>query len=256
MKIGISLSGGGARGVAHLGVLQALQEMDIRPHLLAGVSAGAMVGAMYAQGYSPKEILPIVMKLKVSNFLQPSAFRKPGWFNLEKMDKILRQYIPHNSFENLQIPLTVSATDVNLGETIYYSEGELIKPIIASACVPVLFSPVHFQNRILVDGGIINSLIYEPLSTNCQIKIGVHTNPFDKNYPIKSTRGLLARCLSLAIHSNARTNFSKFDLVIEPSALSRFSAVHLSKAKQIYDIGYKAVWDIRKDIEALLKKNS
>jgi NTE family protein len=254
MDIGISLSGGGARGVAHLGILQALNEMGIFPTQLAGVSAGAMVGAMYAHGYPPKEILTIIQRLKISNFLHPSSFRKPGLFNLEKTDKILHQYLPQNTFESLRIPLTVSATDVTSGQTFFFSKGELIKPVIASACVPGLFSPVHFDGKILVDGGIINSLIYEPLMDKCAIKIGAHTNPFDKDYPLKSTRSLLARCLSLAIHSNARANFHQFDLIIEPTALSRYSAIHLRKAGEMYQIGYDATKRIRADIEKLLAK--
>jgi NTE family protein len=247
MKIGITFSGGGARGIAHLGVLQALNELGIFPDKIAGVSAGAIAGAMYAHGYAPKEILEIVSQFKISSFFNLSRFNRPGILNIEKFEPHLFKHLPHNRFEDLKIPLVVSATDVNLGEAVYFSEGELIKPLLASSCIPVLFSPIEFQGRWLVDGGIINGMIVEPLQ-DCEVIIGVHSNPFDKGYAIKSTHTLMVRCLTLSIHSNARSNFKNCDVVIEPLSLTKISALRLDKAKEIYQLGYEAVWEKKEEI--------
>ncbi|MCU0443901.1 MAG: patatin-like phospholipase family protein [Microscillaceae bacterium] len=248
MQIGVTLSGGGARGIAHLGVLEALEELGVYPNRLAGVSAGAMVGAMYAQGYAPRKILEIISDLKLSDFFRPSPFKMPGIFNLEKMTALLLKYLPHNSFNQLKIPLTISATEVNLGELVYFSEGELIKPILASCCVPVMFSPIQFEGKMLIDGGVINSMVVEPLEADCQLIIGVHTNPFDKNQPIKSTRSLMARCFNLVMHSNARANFSRCDLVIEPIDLKNITPFKLGKAEEIFQIGYDYTKSMKKEV--------
>lgn len=247
--LGISLSGGGARGIAHLGVLHALEEIGIRPHKIAGVSAGAIVGALYAHGYPPKEILRMVRKVKFFSFLSLSILRQPGFLSLQTIEEMLLEYMPHNSFENLKIPLTISATDVNEGETVYFSSGELIKPIIASACVPLVFSPVIFRNKTLVDGGIISSMEIKPLQ-DCEKILGVHTNPFDKNQPVSSARLVLERCLSLSIHANARANFEFCDFVIEPSLLQKIAAHRIDKAGEIFQIGYRSAMEHKDDLIA------
>ena len=254
MKIGLSLSGGGARGIAHLGVLQALEELGIKPNKIAGVSAGAIAGAMYAAGYAPHEIFEMVKKIKITSFLKPSSFKSPGFFNLKVVENFLKKSIPHNSFEQLKIPLMVTATDLHLGETVLFREGNLIKPVIASASIPVLFSPVNHHGKSLVDGGIINNLVVEPLISECDISIAVHTNPFDKNLSINSTRLLLLRCLNLAIHSKDRANFPYFDLVIDIEKLKDISALKLSRADEIFQIGYDSAMEMRDNILALLEK--
>ncbi len=250
-QVGITLSGGGARGIAHLGVLHALEEINIRPQKIAGVSAGAIVGALYAHGYSPREILRMVRKVKFFSFLSLSAFTQAGFLSLQTVEEMLTEYMPHNSFEDLKIPLTISATDVNEGETVYFSSGELIKPIIASACVPLMFSPVSLKGKTLVDGGIISSMEVRPLQQDCQKILGVHTNPFDKNQPVNSARSVLERCLSLSIHANARANFELCDFVIEPEQLQKIAAHRIDKAGEIFQIGYKSAMLHRKELEQL-----
>lgn len=252
MKIGLTLSGGGARGIAHLGVLQALEEFGIRPERIAGVSSGAIVGALYANGYSPEEILEIATQTRIFPILRPSSFRQPGIFNLSKVEKTILKHIPHNSFEGLGLPLTVAATDVNKGELMYFDSGNyLSKALIASACVPVMFTPVVFQGRSFVDGGIISSMIVKPLRGNVDKIIGVHTNPFDPGQPLRSTRSLLERCLTLSIHANARANFSDCNVVIEPLALKTVNAFRVDKAEEIFQIGYEEAQKHKEELMAL-----
>src|SRR4051812_29128314 len=132
MKIGLALSGGGARGVAHLGVLKALLEHGIEPAMISGVSAGAIAGSLYAAGYQPDEILEIIISTKMFRFLRP-AMSRVGILKMDRTDAIYLKYLTGNSFEALKIPLIVSATNLNRGETVYFDRGELIKPIQASS---------------------------------------------------------------------------------------------------------------------------
>ena len=139
--IGLVLSGGGVRGFAHLGLLKVMDELNIKPFAISGVSTGAIFGALYAAGKTPDEIISIAKRnsyLGLSNFL----WRKEGLFSMENIRKILLENIPENTFESLKIPLFVNATDFLRNKTVFFSSGELIQPLIASASVPVLFGPV------------------------------------------------------------------------------------------------------------------
>jgi len=250
MKIGITLSGGGARGIAHLGVLHALEELEIPVHRILGVSAGGIAGALYSEGYKPSEILEIVEKTNFLRWLRPVFFGGKGLLNIETLTPLLKDYIPHNSFEKLKIPLATFATDIEKGEGVFFNEGELIKPILASSCIPVIFNPVKFQGRTLVDGGVFNNM---PIDTMfpCDFKIGVHVNPYKTTQSLNSIRSILERSLLLSIHSNAKSNFPIFNLVIEPDKLWKYAPFQVGKAKEIYEIGYLETYKHRQILENL-----
>ncbi|MCS6821853.1 MAG: patatin-like phospholipase family protein [Microscillaceae bacterium] len=255
MDIGITLSGGGARGIAHLGVLQALTEMNIFPKQVVGVSAGAIVGAFYCAGYTPAEVLDFLAHTNLFWFLRPTFFRKAGLIDMDKLEALYRKYFKEDNFAALKIPLTIAATDLNLGQTTFFSEGELIRPILASSCIPVVFSPISFRGSVYVDGGVLNNMPIEPLQ-NCKVIIGVHTNPYDPTQPLNSARLVLERCLLLAVHQSARRNFDKCDILIEPEGLKRFNPLQLWQFREIYQIGYKYTLkqapEIEKKLAALL----
>jgi NTE family protein len=252
MTIGLSLSGGGTRGIAHIGILQALHEAEIYPTHIAGVSSGALVGALYAQGYKPLEILEIIKQIKWKHLFNLSGWGKMGLLNLEKMGNLILQYIPHNSFEGLSLPITVSATDMQKGEAVVFDKGELIKPLLASCCVPFLFSPIHFQGKTLVDGGLLNGLLHEPIA-HCDFKIGVHVNSFDPSHPLNGVRSVIQRCFNLVLHNASRQNLGKFDISIEPTELGYFSATNMRKSQELYEIGYQAMQKALPEIKILLK---
>jgi len=252
MTIGLSLSGGGARGIAHVGVLQALNEVGIFPTHIAGVSAGAIVGSLYAQGIAPMEIITLIRQAKWNSLLRPAGWGKFGLLNLDKMGDMLLQHIPHNSFEGLKLPVTVSATNIQRGSEVIFNEGELIKPLLASSCVPFLFSPVSFQGLTLVDGGVLNGLLYDPIA-HCDFTIGVYTNSFDPAKPVKGLRTLMRRCFNLVLHNSSRQNLSKFDFALEPTELGYCSPTNMYKAAEVYAIGYQAM---KTAMPALLEKLS
>ncbi|WP_026998467.1 patatin-like phospholipase family protein [Eisenibacter elegans] len=238
MKIGISLSGGGARGIAHLGILQALAEANIHPDKIVGVSAGSLVGALYGQGYSPFEILEIVKQTNLFRFIRPS-FSIKGLLDIRTIAPLLKEYIPHNSFEGLQRgELVILTTDIYEGEPQLFSSGKLIPPMLASSAIPVIFNPIEFEGKTLIDGGVIDNLPYTPVA-DCDFTIGAHINPFHKHVEPSSIRSVLAQSLLLTIHRNARLNFKKFDVVIEPLALMPYHVFNLNKADEIFEIGYQ-----------------
>ena len=237
MKIGIVLSGGAARGIAHLGILKALQEKDIEISGISGCSAGAIVGAMFAAGYSPDHIFEIVVSTNTLRALRP-AWSRVGLLNMKKAEEIYLKYLPHNSFEKLKIPLTVNATDLYNGETIYFSSGELLKPVMASCCIPGLFEPIIFNHKTLVDGGVLNNMPIEPLLNHYDLIIGSHCNPYGISKSPKSMATLVQKALFLAINNNSQSRLKLCNLIIEPPLLKNFDPMDIRKAKEIFKVGY------------------
>lgn len=237
-KIGLTLSGGGARGIAHLGVIKAFEDHGVSFDVMSGASAGAIVGALYSYGYSANEILKIVLDLKAFKFIQPALSTK-GLLKMDVIRKFLESYLPENSFEKLKIPLSIAATNIRTGTTTYFEKGDLIGIICASSCIPVLFQPVSLDDELYIDGGILNNLPAEIIRDKCDVLIGSHSNPIDKNFEVKNARFVLERALMLAITRNALESAKLCDVFIEPEGLEPFKVLDLNKAKEIFGLGYK-----------------
>ncbi|MEO5649643.1 MAG: patatin-like phospholipase family protein [Ginsengibacter sp.] len=238
-KIGLVLSGGGIRGIAHLGLLKALDELGVKPSAISGVSAGAIIGAMYASGKSPDEILAIGksnINLGFSNLL----WRKGGLFSRQSIHKLLIENIPHNSFGGLHIPLFVNATDFIHNKTVFFSEGELIPCLEASASVPILFSPAELDGRKLVDGGLLNNFPIEPLMGICDKILGSHVNrleEFTDTHTKFSRFAIMERCYHMSIANSVYSKAHYCDLFIEPH-LYGFGMFDTRRADEIFEIGY------------------
>lgn len=144
MKIGLVLSGGGARGIGHIGVLKALEELDVHIDVIAGTSAGALVGAMYARGYRSQELLEAVQKIKMFDW-HTLSIGSLGLLKMQSIEKVLREYLP-NTFEELNLPLIVCSTDIMNNRSVFFSQGNLIDKLLASACIPILYEPVLIDN--------------------------------------------------------------------------------------------------------------
>ena len=252
MRIGLALSGGGARGIAHLGVLKAFDEMGLQVSMISGVSSGAIAGVLYAAGYKPEQILQLVKELSIFKIVRP-AFGKAGFMHLEEVEKLyIRHLGPDITFEDLQIPVVVSATEMNEGITAYFSSGELIKPLLASSAVPILYHPIHFNGKLLNDGGLLNNMPVEPLFTNCDVKIGVHVNPINHQAQITTIRSMIERTLLLGINNNVKLRMHMCDLLIEPPELKYYRLTNFRKADEIFDIGYKHTLKLEKNINRII----
>tara|TARA_R110002020_G_scaffold23394_2_gene77833 strand:- start:404 stop:1207 length:804 start_codon:yes stop_codon:yes gene_type:complete len=237
LKIGIALSGGGVRGISHLGVLKALIESGIYPTKVSGSSAGAIVGAMFCQGYTPDEILKIIVETNYFKFLRP-AISLTGFLKMDSVGSLFKLYLAHDDFAKLQIPLTVAATDIKKAKVRYYSEGELIRPIMASSCIPGMFDPIVIGKRYLVDGGVLNNLPVEPLEGVTDYVIGVHCNELPEESNISNMKKLIERSVIMAMNYNVYTRKSKCDYFIEPPGLGKYGVFDIKKASELFGVGY------------------
>jgi NTE family protein len=253
MKIGLVLSGGGARGIAHLGVIKALQEMGISFDRIAGTSAGAITGALIAQGYSPDESLKIIESSSFVRHLRP-AWNRMGLLRIDTAIDLYRKYLPHDSFEGLQIPLHVLAVDLNDGEQVVFEQGELIRPVLASCCLPGIFEPMLINKRQFVDGGVLNNLPVEIIEHKVDLIIGSHCNVLGPRKPITSMRGVIERSLVLAVQSKTRERFGKCAVLIEPPQLAQYGTTDISKARELFRIGYQYTRSMAEQIDKSLHR--
>lgn len=236
-KIGLVLSGGGARGISHIGAIKALMEQGIRPDIISGTSAGAFIGALLAYGYSPDDILDIFLKTRFSGYLR-FGFSMGGLLRIDRAEEILKKYIPENSFEALKIPLIVTATDIHAGEEICFEKGELAKPVLASCCLPGLFKPINFQGRDLVDGAIFNNLPVACLEKNVDYIIGIHCNPILMQKSSSNMHQITYRSFRLAMRGKAKASLDRCNLLIEAPELYPFNTFDFRKVQMLFDIGY------------------
>jgi len=255
MKIGLVLSGGGARGIAHLGVMKALLEFGIQFDRIAGTSAGAVAGALLAEGYAPDEILKIVESLSFRRHLRPS-FTRLGLLRMDKVESLFREYLGHDRFESLGIPLHVVATDLAEGEMVVFEQGELIRPLLASCCLPGLFEPYLINKRQFVDGAVLNNMPVEVVQHKVDFVLGVHCNPFATQKPITSIKGVLERSLILAVRSKTRERIAKCNLLIEPPELSRYDVYDFRHARDLFRIGYQHAHSMKVNLLKAVESSS
>ena len=236
-EIGLVLSGGGARGVAHIGIIQALEEMGLQFTRVSGTSAGSIVGALYANGYSPKDLFEIVKQVSIFNSVRPSW----TWSGLLKMDgfqEMLKKHLP-GDFSQLKKPLTLAATEIQKGSVKYFDEGELIPAILASCSIPAVFSPFLYNGSMYVDGGLLDNLPVRPIRHQCEFIIGSHCNSVSPSFDATNLKVVIERSLLIAIGANTQVSKNMCDVVVEPPGLDKFSAFDIGKAKEIFDLGYK-----------------
>jgi NTE family protein len=237
-NVGLVLSGGGARGFAHLGVLQALNEAGIFPDIISGTSAGALAGVLYCDGNPPKEILKMMKTNSRLDYMRP-VLPRDGILQISGIIKLLNSHLNAKKFEDLKIPLIVAATDLNNGKAVYFSKGDLITAVIASASIPVLFKPVIINKVYYVDGGVVDNLPIKPIENKCKKVIGSFVNPIGYE---KSTSGLITialRTFMLNQAKEAEEKSGKFDLLIAPAELKRFGFMDVDQADELFNVGYK-----------------
>ncbi len=232
-KIGLVLSGGGARGIAHLGVIKALEEFEITPSIISGTSAGAIVAAFYSAGYNPEQIVEIALHGKFFN-MSNLMLKKSGLFNMQTFENIYKQHFKHNLIEKLPIPIIIAATDIVKGKIKYFSSGNLSKALMASSCIPLVFEPVKINNNIYLDGGILNNLPVEPVLDKCDFIIGVHTNEMSIKAENLKIKNMLDRSFHLAMSKTVYDKVHLCNLFIEPPNMSKYGMFEVQKAEEIF----------------------
>jgi len=277
-KIGLVLSGGAARGLAHIGVLKALEEQGIRIDAIAGTSMGAVIGGLYASGYKideleklalnidwrqalsdapPREDVPFRRKQDDRDFLvkQKLSFRDDGSLGLplgviqgQNLALLLESKLAHASdtrdFDKLPIPFRAVATDIASGEKVVFRKGHLPQVIRASMSIPAVFAPVELDGRLMVDGGMTDNIpldVARDMGVDIAIVVDIGT-PLRSRKQLNTVVDVLNQSITLMTRRNSEVQLAalhKDDVLIQP-ALSSFGVTDFGRAQEMIDAGYRA----------------
>ena len=258
-EVGIVLSGGSALGYAHIGALHALEEYGIYPTIVSGASMGALIGAFYANGFSPKEIYDFV---KLENFDKPSKIIAPmlrqnqlGLFSQKNILKILRKYIAHNSFDSLKMPLFVSVTNLSKNEVEFVHTGDsLHQYLLATSAIPTFFDAAKINGDTYVDGGVLNNFPAQAIRHECKYLIGIDVKADAGNNNMKRIKDILMHSLNLVIMQNSVEGRNLCDVLIEPQANKKYYDFDFADFDKIYQYGYDATKKYLEENPEIAKK--
>ncbi|MGR6737325.1 patatin-like phospholipase family protein [Pseudomonas chlororaphis] len=277
-KIGLVLSGGAARGLAHIGVLKALEEQGVKIDAIAGTSMGAVIGGLYASGYKideleklalgidwqqalsdapPREDIPFRRKQDDRDFLvkQKLSFRDDGSLGLplgviqgQNLALLLESMLAHASdtrdFDKLPIPFRAVATDIASGEKVVFRKGHLPRVIRASMSIPAVFAPVEMDGRLLVDGGMTDNIpldVARDMGVDIAIVIDIGT-PLRSRQQLATVVDVLNQSITLMTRRNSEEQLAslhKSDVLIQPP-LASFGVTDFGRAQEMIDAGYRA----------------
>lgn len=252
-KVGILLSGGGALGFAHIGVLKALEEEGVSPQYIAGASMGALVGTFYSYGYSPDFIHDMVISEKL--YIKDKIFAITGAENKglaiythKKVRNLLDKYIKTDNFDGLKREMVMTVSNLTDSRTEAISSGGHLKEfLLASMSIPAVFEPVIINNKIYVDGGSLNHFPAYVLRDKVDVLIGVDVMPEKDTVRVtKLTEVVTSYIHSLAIVSSIPGR-KACDYLIDCHAINEYAMLEFDKFNEIYDYGYNMMKDYIKE---------
>ncbi len=252
--IGIALGGGFARGIAHVGVLKVLEEEGIPVRMIAGTSVGALIGAAYCSGVTIAELEEVAYKVRFTTFARWTLSRY-GFASNDRMVSFLTRTLKVQTFEELRIPLGVTATDFNTGEGTVFTSGSIIDPVRASCAYPGMFLPVEIRGRWLVDGMLSHPVPTRPLRVmGAERVLAVHLRgQWSKTTAPRHLLDVVGQSFAIAQDMMSPVWKSAADLVIEPD-VAGFDYDDFKRAGELIRVGEQAMRaalpEVRKWLEA------
>ena len=245
-NIGLALSGGGVRGFAHIGALRALEDVGIKPDIIAGVSAGSIVTSFYAAGLSPDEIFELFGQVDMNSFLQVDI-SKSGFLKLDKFRRFLAKNLPVENIEQLAIPTIIAATDIEQQHEMPFTTGNIAERVAASCSIPLVFKPVKINGTYYVDGGVLHNLPSYYLRPLCNKVIGINVSP-SRLGPIKmNVRSLAYRTYKIMTMNNVNADKQLCDLLVDILSIQNYSTFDTKAATKIAQKGYFETMKILKN---------
>jgi NTE family protein len=238
--VGLALGGGMARGCAHVGVLRELERNDIPIDLIAGTSVGSLIGGAYAAGLSPDQIEQMALTISW-NDLGRVTISKLGFYNSERTEDYIRKHFPVTEFEKTRLPFGAVATDIQTGKMVIFTEGSLPLAIRASCAMPIFYTPVMVNGRMMVDGGLVGHIpasVARLMGADLVIAIDVNS----QHLPIPPPTHLftvMSQALSVMGRTAVQYLYADADIVIRPQ-IDQVRPDDLSKAAEMIAAGEEA----------------
>ncbi len=237
-RLGLALSGGGARGFAHLGALKALQDHGIVPDIVAGVSAGSVVAAFHGAGLDADSVLSIFKGSKFKTFAEMVIPRR-GFFHLGRFSEMVERACRVSNIEDLKVPTVICATDFDAGCPVEFTSGRLGERVAASCCIPIVFEPVVIDGHRYVDGGVLHNLPAWALRDKCDTLIGISCSPMPESLPeAEGIVDIARRSFMLMTKSNIYPDLSLCDLPVELAGVADHSVFDLKQLEVLVEQGY------------------
>jgi NTE family protein len=244
VKVGLALSGGAARGIAHIGVLKALKEAQIPIDMVAGSSSGALIGALYASRLDIETIERVALGLKWREFAD-FTLPKMGLISGRRIEEFISEHTGVSNFKELAIPLAIVTTDLISEREVVFREGPLAKIVQASCSIPGVYIPVKYENMLLVDGGIVNILpanVLKQMGADFVIGVDVNTKATIGPEP-KNVFQVIIQAWDVISRQGAKRARKDADLIIYPE-IGDISKVDLKRARELLQSGYQATQEV------------
>ncbi len=239
-RLGLALSGGGVRGFAHLGALYAMEELGIKPDIIAGVSAGSVVASLYGAGMAPLDIMKQFYYHKFTDFCKV-CLPKEGFFAMDGFRNFMIENLLVERLEDCPIPTVIGATDIAASEPVQWREGEIADRVCASCSMPIVFNPVNIDGVDYVDGGVLHNLPAWTIRDECEILIGVNVSPVirSKTYT-GSIIDIATRTYHLMARTNSQADAALCDVLISTDSIADLRVFNLKEKERIFKSGYKS----------------
>lgn len=255
VTLGLALGGGSARGLAHIGVLRVLEENNIPVDFLAGTSMGSLIGAFYANGISIKMIERLAKRLDKRLWLDLTVPRM-GLLAGDKVLKIISFLLRERNFSDLKIPFAVSATDLYSGESITLDEGRVGEAVRASISIPGIFAPVEWQERLLVDGGVLNRVPVNIVrEMGADIVVAVDTGIYLGMKKANNIIDVITQSIDIMAHEIQKHTIIDADVLIR-LYLREIGASQFHRVEEAAAIGAEATRRVIPAIKNLLERNN
>jgi len=236
-QLGLAMSGGGARGFAHPGVLKAIEDFGLRPEIISGTSSGAIAGVLYADGYTPEEIINLFVGREFREFVDIQV-PVVAIFGTSGFRRFLEKYLRAKTFEDLQIPVKITVTNLDEGKSAVFDKGPIIDALIASCSIPIIFNPIVIDGVNYVDGGVCKNFPVSPIRSVCNKIIGANVSPLVPKKYNKTIMHIAERSYHYMSRTNTLLDRTLCDVLVEINDLVYFKTFDLVNSEKIFKIGY------------------
>lgn len=254
-KLGLALSGGGARGFAHLGAIRAIEEVGLKPDIVAGVSAGSVIAVLYGAGISVDDIMSAFTDRKFSDFANVNLRinANQGLFDFSKFKNFIAEMVaPYVNLEDLPIPTFVGVTDFDHGVPTEFHNGNIADAVAASCSIPICFRPQIINGVSYVDGGVLRNMPSWIIRSRCQRLIGVNCSPLlSTDTSNDSLLEIAMRAYNLMAKANQAFDMDMCDLAVETPQLANYKVFNLKEINKVFISGYATMKKALKEVDWL-----
>lgn len=254
-KLGLALSGGGARGFAHLGAIRAIEEVGLKPDIVAGVSAGSVIAVLYGAGISVDDIMSAFTDRKFSDFANVNLRinANQGLFDFSKFKNFIAELVaPYVNLEDLPIPTFVGVTDFDHGVPTEFHNGNIADAVAASCSIPICFRPQIINGVSYVDGGVLRNMPSWIIRSRCQRLIGVNCSPLlSTDTSNDSLLEIAMRAYNLMAKANQAFDMDMCDLAVETPQLANYKVFNLKEINKVFISGYATMKKALKEVDWL-----